>query len=59
MKSPSARITRFAGKKTDWFPADALELEIAKPIYENVPGWHEPSTASRASKICPQTPRRI
>jgi adenylosuccinate synthase len=30
------------GEKTDWFPADALELEHAKPVYETVKGWHEP-----------------
>ncbi len=30
-----------AGKKTDWFPADALELETATPVYQNAPGWHE------------------
>jgi len=29
------------GQRTDWFPADALELEQAEPIYETVPGWHE------------------
>ncbi len=30
------------GERTDWFPADALELEQAKPVYETVKGWHEP-----------------
>jgi adenylosuccinate synthase len=30
------------GEKTDWFPADALELEKARPVYETVKGWHEP-----------------
>ena len=29
------------GQKTDWFPADALELEHAKPVYETVKGWSE------------------
>ena len=29
-------------EKTDWFPADALQLEHAKPLYETLPGWHEP-----------------
>jgi adenylosuccinate synthase len=29
------------GQKTDWFPADALELEHAKPVYETVKGWPE------------------
>jgi adenylosuccinate synthase len=29
------------GKKTDWFPADALELEQARPVYETVKGWSE------------------
>ncbi len=27
--------------KTDWFPADALELEKAGPVYESVKGWSE------------------
>jgi adenylosuccinate synthase len=30
------------GETTDWFPADALELELAEPVYETVKGWHEP-----------------
>jgi adenylosuccinate synthase len=30
------------GARTDWFPADALELEQAQPVYETIPGWHEP-----------------
>jgi len=30
------------GTKTDWFPADALELEHVTPIYETLPGWHDP-----------------
>jgi len=25
----------------EWFPADALELQHAEPLYETVPGWHE------------------
>ena len=29
------------GKKVDWFPADALELQSAKPVYETIEGWHE------------------
>jgi adenylosuccinate synthase len=29
------------GQKTDWFPADALELEQATPVYETVKGWTE------------------
>jgi adenylosuccinate synthase len=29
------------GQKTDWFPADALELEHVTPIYETLPGWPE------------------
>jgi len=29
------------GEKTDWFPADALDLENARPIYKSVKGWHE------------------
>jgi len=29
------------GQKTDWFPADALELEQAVPVYETVKGWKE------------------
>lgn len=30
------------GEKTDWFPADALQLAQAEAVYESVPGWHEP-----------------
>ncbi|MEI8194921.1 MAG: adenylosuccinate synthetase, partial [Phycisphaerae bacterium] len=33
---------RVGGATTDWFPADALELEKAEPVYETVPGWQEP-----------------
>ncbi len=29
------------GEKTDWFPADAIALQNAKPIYETVQGWHD------------------
>jgi adenylosuccinate synthase len=29
------------GEKTDWFPADSLELDHVTPIYETVSGWHE------------------
>jgi adenylosuccinate synthase len=28
--------------KTDWFPADALELQRAQPIFETLKGWQEP-----------------
>jgi len=31
-----------ASQNTDWFPADALELQNAQPVYETVAGWHEP-----------------
>jgi adenylosuccinate synthase len=34
-----------SGEKTDWFPADALELERVTPVYETVRGWHEPLDA--------------
>jgi len=27
---------------TEWFPADALDLQQAEPVYETVKGWHEP-----------------
>lgn len=33
---------RVNGQVTDWFPADSLELEKVEPVYETVPGWHEP-----------------
>ncbi|HVT79767.1 MAG TPA: adenylosuccinate synthase [Phycisphaerae bacterium] len=36
------------GEKTDWFPADALELEQAVPVYETIKGWHEPLDNVRA-----------
>jgi len=29
------------GKKTDSFPSDPRDLEIAQPIYETMPGWTE------------------
>ncbi|MCL2647399.1 MAG: adenylosuccinate synthase [Phycisphaerales bacterium] len=29
------------GETTDWFPADAQELQTAEPVYETVKGWHE------------------
>jgi adenylosuccinate synthase len=29
------------GESTDWFPADALALQNAEPIYETVQGWRE------------------
>jgi adenylosuccinate synthase len=30
------------GQKTDWFPNDAHDLAHATPVYETLPGWHEP-----------------
>ncbi|HVX86015.1 MAG TPA: adenylosuccinate synthase [Phycisphaerae bacterium] len=33
---------RIGGETTDWFPADALSLQAAQPVYETVPGWQEP-----------------
>jgi len=30
------------GQITDWFEPDALELEGAGAVYEELPGWHEP-----------------
>jgi adenylosuccinate synthase len=30
------------GETTDWFPADALELEHARPVFETLKGWQEP-----------------
>lgn len=29
------------GQTTDWFPADALDLQHAKPVYETIPGFPE------------------
>jgi adenylosuccinate synthase len=29
------------GQRTDWFPADALQLAQAQPLYETLPGWHD------------------
>jgi adenylosuccinate synthase len=29
------------GETTDWFPADALDLQHAKPVYETIPGFPE------------------
>jgi adenylosuccinate synthase len=33
---------RIGGETTDWFPADALSLQLAQPVYETIPGWQEP-----------------
>ena len=32
---------KIKGETTDWFPADALVLENAQPVYETVKGWHD------------------
>ncbi len=42
------------GQKTDWFPADALELDHVTPIYETLTGWHEPLDHVTAFDQLPQ-----
>jgi adenylosuccinate synthase len=45
------------GQKTDWFPADALELEQAKPVYETLKGWTEPLEKVTAFEQLPANAR--
>ena len=44
--------------KTDWFPADSLELDHARPIYETVQGWHEPLEGVRTYADLPTNAKR-
>ncbi len=46
------------GKRTDWFEPDALELARAVPVYEELPGWHEPLDNLESIKKLPANARR-
>jgi adenylosuccinate synthase len=46
------------GDKTDWFTPDALELQQAEPVYETVPGWHEPLETVERFEDLPANARR-
>lgn len=45
------------GEKTEWFPADAMELEEVEPIYETVPGWQESLDGIKAFDDLPKNAR--
>jgi len=38
----------------EWFPADAVELATAEPIYETLAGWSEDITAATSFKALPK-----
>ncbi len=49
---------RLAGKTTDWFEADANQLAAVEPMYETLPGWHEPLDAVHKVADLPANARR-
>ena len=45
------------GERLDEPPSLAADVEAATPVYEDVPGWHEPVTAVRRVEDFPETCR--
>lgn len=41
------------GQRLDYPPATSAEIERARPIYETLPGWHEPVTEARRLEDLP------
>jgi len=46
------------GKKIDYFPSRAAELERCQPIYEELPGWQAPTSDIRRHNQLPTAARR-
>jgi adenylosuccinate synthase len=43
-----------AGKKVAHFPANQHQLRLCKPVYEELPGWLEPTSHLREFKKLPK-----
>ena len=46
------------GVRTETMPVDAEDLEIAKPIYETMPGWQATTTGARSLSELPENARK-
>ena len=45
------------GERTRWFPSTAEELERARPVYEELPGWSEDLAGLRRLEDLPPAAR--
>ncbi len=50
---------RCGDKELDELPAEDCDLEIAQPIYETLPGWHEDLTTARTPEDLPYAAREF
>jgi adenylosuccinate synthase len=46
------------GKTIDYFPASIAALEKCQPVYEELPGWNEPTSGARVFKDLPANARK-
>lgn len=52
-----ATAYELAGRRRDWFPADATTLAACQPVYETLPGWDEDITGCRKWQDLPGNAR--
>lgn len=52
-----ATAYELAGRRRDWFPADATTLAACQPVYETLPGWDEDITGCRKWRDLPGNAR--
>jgi len=48
----------FDGKRIEEMPASAAVLRGVRPIYEDLPGWHEPLSNARVRSELPENAER-